>query len=138
MAHICSYLAQRAACLPDKILTVCLEHTSSTQVVSLEVAGLSKALREAHGIRLGDRIGLIAKGNDAFLKASSSCDHAHAVLGNCAPSHLAQFRRITGCPLYLRCHKQSAHVGLLGNHSVWRSSSTTQFALERPRDRGGP
>ena len=70
MAHICSYLAQRAACLPDKILTVCLEHANSTQVVSLEVAALSKALREAHGIRLGDRIGLIAKGTDAFFKAS--------------------------------------------------------------------
>ena len=99
MAHICSYLAQRAACLPDKILTVCLEHTSSTQVVSLEVAALSKALKEAHGIRLGDRIGLIAKGTDAFLKASFSCNHARTVLGICGPFHMVQFRHITGCPL---------------------------------------
>ena len=107
MAHICSYLAQRAACSPDKTLTVCLEHKSSTQVVSLEVAALSKALREAHGIGLGDRIGLIAKGTDAFLKASSSCNHARAVLGICGPFQLAQLRHITGLPLYLRCHKQS-------------------------------
>ena len=73
MAHICSYLAQRASCLPDKVLTLCLEHTTSTQVVLIEVAALSKALREAHGIKVGDRIGLIAKGTDAFLKASSPC-----------------------------------------------------------------
>ena len=99
MAHICSYLAQRAACLPDKVLTVCLEHANSTQVVSLEVAALSKALREAQGIRLGERIGLIAKGTEAFLKASFSCNHARTVLGMSGSSHMAQFRHIREYPL---------------------------------------
>jgi acyl-CoA synthetase (AMP-forming)/AMP-acid ligase II len=70
MAHIGHYLAQSVSQLQNKVLTVCLERTRSTNEVYTEVAALSEALRGPLGLSAGDRVGLIARATDDFFQAS--------------------------------------------------------------------